>query len=134
METQNEKLPSDNGLGDPQLPPLEGEHLGPESPGQQQQQETAGLADVFSMLFDGLSGFVAARKGEHWKASPEESTNFGKAADRVAALYMDGQQPSPWLGLILVVGLYAAPRAMVDAHNKKQQEKQDDAGESARPN
>lgn len=134
MKTENEKLPSDNGLGDPQLPPLEGEHLGPESQGQEQAQ-SAGMADLFSMLFAGLSGFVAARKGEHWNATPEEVANFGKAADRVAALYMDGQQPSPWLGLMLVVGIYAAPRAMMDAHRKKQeQEKQDDAGESARPN
>lgn len=121
MENENEKQPKENGLGDPVLPTHEGEVLrDDEQPGQ--QQESAGFAPLFSMLFDSLAGFVASRKGEHWKASPEEAKNFGIEADRVAALYMDGEKPSPWLGLILVVGVYAAPRAMMDAHKKKQEQ------------
>lgn len=120
------KQPSDNGLGEPVLPVHEGEVLRDgAAPGQEQAQQTAGLAPLLSMLFDGISSFIAGRKGEHWKASPEESRNFGEAADKVAALYMDGEQPSPWLGLMLVVGVYAAPRAVMDAHMKKQAESDD---------
>lgn len=118
----SEEINSD--LGKPELPPLDGEWEQVAQGGEAPQQQSAGMADSFAILAQTLFAFIATRKGEHWNLSEIESKNFGEAADKVAALYMDGQQLSPWVGLIMVGGMMIAPRVMIDSAIEKQKAKE----------
>lgn len=130
----NEDQPKQNGLGEPELPPLSGEFIpAGDEPGQQGQQQTAGMAELFAMLFSGISSFVASRKGEHWNATADETKAFGDQADKVAALYMQDSQLSPWIGLALVTLAYAAPRVAIDVMIAKQKAKKETPPDGQQP-
>lgn len=108
-------------LGQPELPPLDGEwsNGGNSSP---PPEQGAGLKDTFAMLASGLCAFIADRKGAHWNLTTEEAKNFGEAADKVAAQYIDDGQLSPWLALSLVSAMIALPRMALDKSVEKEKE------------
>lgn len=129
----DEQKQNDNGLGSPELPPLDGEFIAAEGEQPQQEQQGAGLAELLSMLGVSVCSFIASRKGEHWNMTPIEAQNFGQAADKVAGMYIKDGQLSPWLGLAVVVGAFAVPRMAVDAIIAKEKQKQQQAQTNGEP-
>lgn len=120
---QGEQQQNDNGLGQPQLPPIDGELIANENAEAPPQYQGAGLAEMFKMLGANVCAFIASRKGDHWNMSEVEAASFGEAADKVAGLYIKDGVVSPWIGLAIVVGAFAVPRMAYDAHMQKQKEK-----------
>lgn len=127
MNDENQQ--PENDLGAPELPPF-GEQAAPEwehiaaSGESEQTEKTAGLAEAFEFMATGICAYIASRKGAHWMLTPDEAKGFGVAADKVAALYIDGGPLSPWVGLALSVTMIAMPRMMQDAAVEKAKAKQ----------
>jgi hypothetical protein len=67
--------------------------------------------------------FIAARKGEHWKLSPDEAGELASATNDVIEEYMPDFETSPVVVLAAVGAGIMAPRLMTDMQIKAMAEK-----------
>lgn len=115
-ETQND-------LGAPELPPVEGQALTGEvlnAPAQDNgDPAVAGMIAGLSLMVFGL---LADRRGDHWRLSEGEAQEFGGASAAVIAKYFPDAQASPEMRLLLVAGAILGVRVMVDVSKRKQAE------------
>lgn len=140
---ENENQQNENGLGAPELPPLDGQHIPagePDGQGGPAPDQLYATAAMIAGLTTTACSIIAARLGDHWNVTPEEAQAVGGAAAPVVEKYFPGFQSSPELNLILVLGgvfglKYLTHRAIVKAREEAEKKAKAAAdGQQSGPN
>ena len=114
----------DAGAGDGQS----GEYIpNPEQPTQPESVTNEQLAGAVAMMVQMGTTFIAARMGEHWAATPEESQMMGSAYAEAIEYYYPDAEVGAGVAAIMVTGMYALPRMAI---HKQKTDKEKAKGES----
>lgn len=95
--------------------------------------EPAGMssAELCAVMLSVGFGFLAARRGDHWALSPDESEQLGAATGAVLDKYVPDLEAGPEWALIGVSMMVVLPRIMMDRQAlEKQREGASDGGAS----
>lgn len=83
------------------------------------------VGELITMVVGLSFGFVARRKGEHWKLQPDEAQELATATDAVVDEHFPDLECSPAFMLCAVGAGIAAPRMLIDAQNEMEEQDND---------
>lgn len=96
--------------------------------GEKTQSEASGLpiGEVVAMTTGMIFSFVASRKGEHWRLTPDEGEQIADVSQQCMDEYMPDFEMSPvWLLAGITTGI-VAPRLLLDIKVQAQKDKEDE--------
>lgn len=104
--------------------------------GESTKQQSLPVGEVIAMTTSMLFSFVATRKGDHWRLSPEEGEQIAETSQQCVDQYMPDFEMSPlWLLAGVTTGI-VAPRLLLDMKMQAKQdekEQREDDRQAAKP-
>lgn len=102
-----------------------GEYIpNPEQPEQPEPMINEQLAGAVAMMVQMGTTFIAARMGEHWASTPEESQMMGAAYAEAIEYYYPDAEVGPGVAAVMVTGMYALPRMAIHKQKAAKEKKQ----------
>lgn len=100
------------------------------------KQQSLPVGEVIAMTTSMLFSFVATRKGDHWRLSPDEGEQIAETSQQCVDQYMPDFEMSPlWLLAGVTTGI-VAPRLLLDMKmqaQKDEKESRENDGQTAKP-